>query len=105
MTTEFEYHYRGRQRGWLHMVDSVGPLTLVLREGELALTYLAGFCQAGGATALYVRQEVDAIVKYQHVAGADHAEGLLAGWIAWVPCPEGSDLRDVLRALLADYLN
>ena len=89
--SEFTYTHTGRHVGYLNMIDGLlGPITVVLCEGELAFSYLAGHSQ-NGSDALFIRQEIDSPIQFRHVPRAEHPEGLLAHWLDWLPVPEGSD--------------
>jgi hypothetical protein len=104
MTIEFTYTVAGGERDGIVVYGDglMGPIT-VYPDEESAYTYAAGYCQAGGATALFVRQEIDSIVKFRHVRDDEHPETLLARFLdEWVP--DRGDLRDQLRALLGDYI-
>jgi hypothetical protein len=107
MRIEFSYHGPdGTEcRGLLTAEDALcGPLCLYLHEGELCLTFAAGTCQAGGVSALLIKQEIDAIVKFEHRFGhGQPLEELLAEFVNWASRGKG-DLSAVLRGLLADYL-
>jgi hypothetical protein len=104
MRTEFPYRHNGQYRiGLLVYEDSLGPLSVLLHQGELCLTYCSGCCQAGGVNALYIRQEIDAIVKFRHINNEDGDDNLLAGFVDdWIP--DTGTLREVIRELLAEYL-
>ena len=104
VSIEFSYAVEGDEcYGILSYADGLlGPIT-VYPDEESAYTYAAGYCQAGGATALFVRQEIDSIVKFRHLRDDEHPETLLARFLdEWVP--DRGDLRAQLRALLAEYL-
>jgi hypothetical protein len=105
--TRFTYHHRGERRGVLVNIDGLmGPVSVILDEGELCYTYLAGYSNAGQgeAAALFVRQGVGALPECHRVRHRS-PEGLLRLFLDWIPQPEGSDLREVLAGLLADYLD
>jgi hypothetical protein len=106
MRTEFAYQVNeARLLGLLTCEDALcGPLSIYLHQGELCLTFCGGACQAGGNSALMIKQEVDAIVKFDHVFCKDRTlEDLLGVFIGWAGAGRGN-LSAVLRELLGEYL-
>jgi hypothetical protein len=109
MRTQFEYLLSDGTRclGLLTAEDALcGPLSLYLNEGEVCLTFAGGSCQAGGVSALMIRQELDAIVKFDHYfsgCGELDMHNLLQRFTEWAGAGRGN-LAAVVRQLLADYL-